>query len=271
MSIGGTVLRFGGLGLRILQFLCAGIALGIFSYFLSVLADRDLPIAKRWQAVEGITGAATLYTIFGVLLVLFLGGKAFFGYLAVLLDILFALAFIAVAYLTRHGASSCSGNVQTPIGNGPTNSNSPGYGDNGFGFGGGENSTYFPNLGLACRLNTAVFAVSIIAIFLFLVSAIWQVLMVKHHKKEKAYGPSPSNNYTKGSGKTPFWKRNRRAKNTGDAEAATMGATRPSHETGTTIGNNAYGSEPKYGEPGYGDTMAHNATTYGNGTRTGNF
>jgi len=275
MAIGGAILRFGGLGLRILQFCCAGIALGIFSYFLSVLADRDLPISKKWQAVEGITGAACVYTIFGILLVLFLGGKAFFGYLAVVLDILFALAFIAVVYLTRHGASSCKGDVKTPLGNGPSNSKNPGYGNDGFGFGSGENSTYAPNLGLACNLNTAVFAVSVIAIFLFLVSAIWQVLMVRHHKKEKAFGPGPSNNYTKGSGKAPFWKRGGRNKHaTKDAEAATMGtpmgATRPSHETGTTIGNNAYGSEPtKYTEPGYGhnvnthhDTTGHHAHTH---------
>jgi len=271
MTAGGAVLRFGGLLLRILQFGCAGIALGIFSYFLSVLADRDLPIARRWQAVEGITGAATLYAIFGIVFVLCLGGNTFFGFLAVLLDILFVGAFVAVAWITRHGADSCTGNVKTPLGNGPTDSNSPGYGSDGFGFGNGENATYFPNLGFACRLNTAVFAVSVIAAFLFLLTAVWQVMMVRHHKKEKRYGPSPSNNYTKGSGKTPFWKRGRRTKNTRDAEAATFGHTRPSHETGTTIGNNAYApeNEPKYGEPGYGNTPYHNTTTtYGN---RGNF
>merc|ERR1712232_1202560 len=79
MSVGGAVLRFGGLFLRILQFCCAGIALGIYSYFLSVLADRDLPIATWKKAVEGIVGAAVLYTIIAILLVLFLGGKTFFG------------------------------------------------------------------------------------------------------------------------------------------------------------------------------------------------
>lgn len=42
---------------------------------------------------------------------------------------------------------------------------------------------------------------------LFLVSAVLQVLLTSHHKKEKRFGPGPSNNYTKGSGKAPFWKR----------------------------------------------------------------
>lgn len=264
MTAGGVVIRFGGLLLRILQFGCAAVGLGIFSYFLATLADHNLPIDTKWRAVEGITGAAVLYTIFGVILTLCLGGKAFFGFLAVFLDICFVGAFIAVAWMTRHGAGSCSGNVRTPLGNGPSNSNAAGYGQDGFGFGNGENVTYFPNLRTACRLNTAVFAVSIIAIFLFLLSAAWQLLMVRHHKKEKKYGPSPANNYTSGAGKRPFWKRNKKVHNTRDAEAAgAYGATRPSGETGTTLGNNAYAPEPKYGEPGYGQTAPtyHDRTT----------
>jgi len=251
MSVGSVFLRFGGFFLRILQFFCSAVGLGIFSYFLAVLADKHLPIATKWKAVEGLTGAATLYTIFGVVFILCLGGNTFFGFLAAFLDILFVGAFVAVAIMTRHGAGSCTGNVQTPLGDGPADRNSPGYGSNGFGFGNGKTATYSPNLRLACRLNTAVFAVSIIAAFLFLITAVWQVLMVRHHKKEKKYGPSPANNYTSGSGRRPFWRRNRRTNR--DMEVAgAVGASRPSAETGTTLGNNAYAPEPKYGEPGYG-------------------
>jgi len=262
MSFGGAFLRFGGVGIRALQFCCAAIALGIFSYFLSVLADHDLPIANKWRAVEGMTGAATLYTIFGIILTLCLGGVAVFGFIAIILDICFVGCFAAVAYFTRHGAGSCSGFVRTPLGSGQSNSKTAGYGSNGFGFGNNENVTYLPNLHTACRLNTAVFAVSIISIFLFLLSAVWQVMMIRHHKKEKRFGPSPANNYTKGTGRTPFWKRGRKARNTRDAEAATGYGARPSGETGTTLGNNAYQSEPKYGEPGYGQTPTyHDHTT----------
>jgi len=258
MGFGGAALRFGGVGLRVLQFGCAAVALGIFSYFLSVLADRNLVINNKWKAVEGISGAAVLYTIAGVIFTLCLGGKAFFGFIAIVLDILFAGAFIAVAIMTRKGAGSCKGEVSTPIGDGDSSVRG-GYGD--FGFGNGENSTAAAGLGLACRLNTAVFAVSIIAIFLFLVSAVWQLLMVRHHKKEKKFGPSPANNYTKGSAKTPFWKRNRKT-HTRDLETAPVGtAVRPSGETGTTIGNNNFATEPKFGEPGYGQTPYHNRTT----------
>lgn len=65
-----------------------------------------------------------------------------------------------------------------------------------------------------------------------------QVLLVRHHKKEKRYGPGPSNNYTFGSARRSFWRRNK-ATNTRDAEMATSGAYRPSHDTGftgTTVG-----------------------------------
>jgi len=78
------------------------------------------------------------------------------------LDILFCGAFIAIAIIIRAGAGSCTGLVNTPLGSGESNSISPGYGANGFGFGANQSSTYKPNLGLACRLNTAAFAVAVI-------------------------------------------------------------------------------------------------------------
>lgn len=89
--------------------------------------------------------------------------------------------------------------------------------------------------------------------FLFLITAAFQVVLARHHKKEKRYGPSPSNNYTSGLGRRgQFWRRNKR--NTRDAELATTGlasdkhAYRPSADTGYT------GSTVN---PGYG----HNHTT----------
>jgi hypothetical protein len=146
-----------------LIFCCAAIILGIYSYFLSVLADRNLPIAIWKKAVEGLSGSAVLYMIFAVVLTCCLGGISFFAFLAIVLDVLFVGAMLAIAVLTRDGASSCQGNVNTPLGNGPSNSKDPGYGRGGFGFGGDNNVTYAPNLHLACRLNTTAFAVSIIA------------------------------------------------------------------------------------------------------------
>jgi hypothetical protein len=260
MALGGALLRFGATGLRIFEFCCAAIILGIYSYFLAVLSKHSLPIPTWEKAVEGMSGAAVLYTIFGVLLTLFLGGIAFFGFIAVVLDILFAACFAAIAYYTRHGANKCSGIVNTPIGTGASNDAAPGAGDYGY----------------ACTLNTACFALSIVAAFLFLVTAAWQVMLVRHHKKEKRFGPSPSNNYTSGkSTRRPFWKRNKKTTmGTRDAEMATAATAshhhhnnnRISHETGMT-GSTVHGgyaptsTQPKYGQPGYGQASYNHAAT----------
>lgn len=147
------------------------------------------------------------------------------------MDVLFAAAFIAIAVLTRDGASSCKGNVQTPIGNGPAKADN-GFGTNGIGTSGGQNLTYAVHLGLACRLNTAAFAVSIIGAFLFLCTAFMQVMLVRHHKKEKRLGPSPSNNYTSGYGrKGGLFSRKKKNNDTAlkEAEAGNAPLDAPAH------------------------------------------
>lgn len=51
------------------------------------------------------------------------------------------------------------------------------------------------------------------------------LLLNRHHRKEKKYGPSPANNYTSGKGRTPFWKRrNRKAANHDAEELGTIPA-----------------------------------------------
>ncbi|KAF2839707.1 hypothetical protein M501DRAFT_901436, partial [Patellaria atrata CBS 101060] len=233
--LGGGFLRLFATLLYALEFCCAALILGIYSYFLSILSDRDRPISSWKKAVTGMSGSACLYLVFAILLTCFLGGKSFFALIGIILDILFCAAFIAIAVLARDGADNCSGNVKTPLGNGPSNRHSPGYGANGFGFGEGENTTYEPNLGLACRLNTVAFAVAIIGAFLFFLSALTQIWLARHHKKEKRYGPSPSNNYTSGTGRRRFWNRRRGPKTTRDAEiGAGHKEYRPSHDTAYT-------------------------------------
>ncbi|KIX00040.1 uncharacterized protein Z518_10967 [Rhinocladiella mackenziei CBS 650.93] len=257
MGHGGAFLRLGQTGLRIIEFACAAIIFGIYSYFLAVLARHNITIPTWELAVEGMSGAACLYTIFGILFTLCLGGVFFFALIAVVLDICFVGCFAAIAYYTRHGANSCRGMVNTPLGTGLDNQAAPGAG----------------NWAFVCRLNTSCFAVAVVNIFLFLLTAVVQVLLARHHKKEKRFGPGPTNNYTKGFGRRPFWKRNRRVQPTRDAEMAIgTGPTstyRPSHETGVTgstmnnAGHSPLSSEPKYGQPGYGmQGYAAPATNY---------
>ena len=73
----------------------------------------------RWEkAVEGISGAAVIYTAFAVILTCFLGGIAGFSLLGIVLDILFCGAFVAIAILARGGKNACGGVNDSPIGPG---------------------------------------------------------------------------------------------------------------------------------------------------------
>jgi hypothetical protein len=186
-----------------------------------------------------------------VILTCCLGGISFFSFLGLVLDVCFVGAMIAVAVMTRHGADSCSGYVRTPLGDGQSTASTGGF-DN--------HITYSVHLHTACRLNTAAFAVSIIAAFLFLITAFMQVALVRRHKKEKRYGPSPSNNYTSGYGKRRglFGRKNKNA-TAKDAELGATGSavgagglaapgvdTRPSHDTaytGSTMGGAGVASD----------------------------
>lgn len=271
MAGGGAFLRLGLTFLRVVELMASLCVLGVFSYYLVVLKDHNQPIHEWLKAVEGMSGVAVIYTVFGVILTLCLGGVSFFGFLAVVLDICFFGCFIAIAYLTRGGASTCNGYVNTPVGSGSSSSSVSGdsSGGNGGVFG---NGTFTLNLHRACRLETAAFAVSLLNIFLFLLTAVLSVLLVRHHRREKRYGPSPANNYTSGSGRRAFWRRRRdgrgrgffsRSNRNADAVPAAVPPTasyydqnRFSQETGHT-GSTMHGAiapEPKYGQLGYGGT-----------------
>ncbi|KAF1350437.1 hypothetical protein EJ07DRAFT_139124 [Lizonia empirigonia] len=225
MAFGGAVLKLIATALYALEFCCAAIVLGIYSYFLAVQADRDVTIPRWQQAVTGLSGGTVLYTIFAIVFTFCLGGKAFFALLGLIFNVLCCGAMIAVAVLTRDGASSCTGNVNTPLGDGPSNSKE-GFGSNGQ----GNQITYSASLGTTCKLNTACFAVAIVGVFLFLVSIPVQILLGRHHKKEKRFGPGPTNNYTRGSG-AKFWQRKKRNNNLHDPEVAAVPTTTTGHAT----------------------------------------
>jgi len=145
MGVGGVILRFFALALRVLQLLDSAVILGIFSYYLAILAQHDLPIATWLKAVEGLSGAATLYGLLGAIFVCCLGGVAFFAFLAVVLDVCFVGAMIAIAVLTRHGVGQCTGVLDTPLG-----------------VGNASDSKANLSFGMACKLEKVSFAVSII-------------------------------------------------------------------------------------------------------------
>jgi hypothetical protein len=157
------MVRKGNWALKALQFFltlielgCAAVILAIFSYFLATLKNHNLHIDTYIRAVEGISGVAVFFTLSSLALLCFIGGISFFALLALVLDIAFAGAFVYVAYVTRGGATSCKGYVNTPFGSG---------------FAKGDNQvsapkggiTILPSLKSACNLEKATFAVAIIA------------------------------------------------------------------------------------------------------------
>lgn len=147
MRGGGLALKSFSLFLRVIEFCCAAVILGIFSYFLANLSSNNRHIPTYERAVEGISGAAVVYTFFAFLLVCCVGGVAFFSLLAMILDLAFCGAFIYVAWANRNGAGSNSGTICTPLGCGNTNARVV------------DSSVRY---GTAHRLESAVLAVAII-------------------------------------------------------------------------------------------------------------
>merc|ERR1712093_403889 len=143
MAFGGIALKSVSLFFRAIEFGCAAVIIGIFSYYLATLTDHSLPISVHIKAVEGISGAAVLYTLAALVLVYCLGGIAFFSALGMVLD------FAFIAWVTRHATDgSCSGFVRTAYGNGYTNLDNDVVGGDG-------GVTILPSLRTACRLQKA--------------------------------------------------------------------------------------------------------------------
>ncbi|WPH04115.1 Hypothetical protein R9X50_00700000 [Acrodontium crateriforme] len=256
--------------LYLLTFLVSAVILGIQSYFLAVLADRKKQgavIPKRYKAIEGISGIAVVYTFFAVLLTCCFGGITPLALLAIVIDVLLIGGMIAIVIESHGGQGSCSnGTGYNPLGQ---------LDQDGF----DHQVTYAVHYKTACGLNKAIFACGIIGAILFLCTAVFQIQLMRSHKKQKAYGPGPDNNYTSGK-KTGFFARrkaNKVAKR--DAEMGPTGTavngggltagahdTRPSHETGytgsTVAGPNTYDKvETGYGA-GYHTQPTGTATNY---------
>lgn len=146
MGFGGIVLRFFNLTIRVLQTLDAAVILGIYSYFLAIQTKHNVDIPQWMRAVEGLAGAATLYGLLGCLFTCCLGGVAFFAFMAIVLDVAFVGAMVAITVLTRDGPQTCQGQVDTPLGSGKST----------------DDSASQLNFGMACQLEKVVFAVAII-------------------------------------------------------------------------------------------------------------
>ncbi|KOS19237.1 hypothetical protein ESCO_000469 [Escovopsis weberi] len=187
-----------GLGLKAvqwftrgIQFACAAIILGIYSFFLATLASNKLPIASSLRAVEGIAGAAALYSLIALLFLCCLAGFAVTSALAVVLDVAFIAAFIYISAANRRGAGACKGYADTPLGLGDAANLLSGDEDN--------VDISLPRLCTACRLQTAALITAIIAILFFILSIFLEIALVRNRRREARYGSDP--NYAPGSGR----------------------------------------------------------------------
>jgi hypothetical protein len=191
MGASSVALKFGSMVFRVLQF-CAAIAiLGIFSYFLVYLQKHNLEILTWVRAVEGIAGVAALYTIVAFFLVCCLGGLPLFAFIGIVLDLVFACAFIALAVLTDGGNTNCDALQSGASGI---------YND--------SKTVVDVDADTAqriCNMFKATFVISIIGLVLFLLSAIFQFFIGRAHQRDKRNEFAGA-----GSGRRQFWRRNRR-------------------------------------------------------------
>ncbi|KAI1498214.1 hypothetical protein F5X99DRAFT_432164 [Biscogniauxia marginata] len=237
--------------IRGVQFCCCALVLALFSYFLAVAAQNNLTIPTYTRAVEGISGIGVLYTILGLLLLCCLAGHPFTSFIAIVLDVAFAGAFIYVAQANRGGASSCNGDVDTPFGNRPSTDL---LGDG------------LPAFRQICQMESAVLAVSIVAIIFFVLSAFIEVVLVRHRRKESRFGPSPANNYTSGYGRRGFFGLFRRRGTAASVEDPNAlpehthpDQVRPSYNTESTAVAHEPATYNKHGDSGF---QYNGATAY---------
>ncbi|CAK7223864.1 hypothetical protein SCUCBS95973_005323 [Sporothrix curviconia] len=180
--------------LRSIVFLCALVILIIFAYFLGKLNSADLYIPTWARAVEGLSGAAALYSLLGILLLWWLAGRMLTFIAAIVLDICFIGGFVYIATANRGGSGNCNrDSIRSPFGTGDADTdrivNRSGTLVN------------IPSFRVSCRLQKACLAVAIIAIGFLLFAMAVEFFLWRNYRKEKKFGPGPNNGYTSGSGR----------------------------------------------------------------------
>jgi type III secretory pathway component EscV len=147
--------------MRLIQMACAVVVLAIFCYFLATLAGYNYRIGFWVKAVTGVSAAGIFYTFVALLFLCCAPGHPFPSILMILLDLGFLAGFLYVAIVNRGGGGSCVGEVKTAFGRGKADSNVLDQDED------DKTSTLPLSLGLACRLQKACLAVSIIATYDF--------------------------------------------------------------------------------------------------------
>ena len=120
------------------------------------------------------------------------------------------------------------------------------------------------------------------SVFFFL-SMLVELALMRRHRKEKAFGPSPHNGYTAGSPRRKFWQRKSKRRDAEFAAAAEKPDVLPAHQTpadfrtsygtdSTAVAHepayNKYGNTSMTGAGGLGAAPQSTSTTHGYRTQT---
>lgn len=112
-------------------------------------------------------------------------------------------------------------------------------------------------------MNKVVLAVAIIGAFLFFISAFVQIWIGRHHQKQKRYGPSPANNYTRGNGIRFFRRRGgARSAHAAAAKDAEVGMISSGGVGGVAAADSV---DPRYENPSTGTYVGNKYETGTNG------
>ncbi|SMR55956.1 unnamed protein product [Zymoseptoria tritici ST99CH_3D1] len=154
MAIKGGLLRLVKIGCYLVAFCCASVITGAFAWFC---VDRDEFEDRNLASL--VIGAVTMfYTLVAALFTCCTAGISFFAVISIFLDIVFAALMIAVAAINSSATNGCDRRPYPRI-------------------------IYRGSRLMDCELFVAAFAVAIVAIFMFIVTAVTQVLIRGHSRK----------------------------------------------------------------------------------------
>jgi len=177
--MGTKLLRVVSLPLRLLTALASLYILAISAYHVERVHRFDLTLSGRGYAIIVISGVGILYSSF----TLFSGFLPHFLFILFIpLEIILCGGFIAVSVLLRSAAEANCSN--------PGSSLRRLWSTSG--------TIYQGNVRPQCEVDKGAFAVAIANAVLYLLLAITSYAIFRHHRRNRAFGPGPSNNYGTG-------------------------------------------------------------------------
>lgn len=192
-------LRFLSVPLRLLAGLLALYILAVSAYHAQRIGSLNVSPSGQFYAIIIISGVAVLWALLTTVGSLLPHGV----FLPILImDLLFMGGFIAISILARRASNArCS---SATIRN---------YSVGSYALWTKSTSTYTSRPRLRCNLDKILFAFAVANAVIFAILAFLSYRLFSRHRKNRAYGPGPENNYAVGSNTAPKGKRSGRFSN----------------------------------------------------------